>query len=106
MKVTVTHHERIELDGNAIEEVFAAKLEQLCGGEHVYLDEKGRVMEWDPGYHGSGSTTELGNTTPVQIAALKLRDAMKKAAQARETEREAEEERRVDQRRKRRRKSA
>jgi len=76
--VHVRRTEEVKLDPDAIEEVFRARLDQMCGGEHVYIDDKtGKVMSWEDTGHGSGLTEAVEHPTARQIAALKFRSTLK-----------------------------
>lgn len=89
MKVTIQKFEHVELDADVVQEVFTKRLDQLCGGEHVYIDDKtGKVMVWEDTGHGSGLTAEVKNPSSRQIAALKFRDELTKIRHA---EQDAEE---------------
>jgi hypothetical protein len=83
MKVHTTVTQEVTLDVHAVEEVFNRRLERLCGGEGVYIDDKtGKLMSWEDTGHGSGITETLGDPTPVQKAAHALKDALREERQA------------------------
>lgn len=75
MKVSTTVQQEVVLDSRAVDEVFKKKLDTLCGGEDVYLKD-GWLEEWEDTGHGSGLTHQRGRATPLQKAALALRDAL------------------------------
>ena len=77
MKVTVTHRERIELDADAVKECFEQHLNDLCGGEDVHIDTHGVVWEEDEYRHGTPTASKVANPTEVQLAALRLKAALK-----------------------------
>lgn len=77
MKVSTTVRQEVVLDGDAVNDVFKKRLDDLCGGEDIYLNGDGWLEEWEDTGHGSGITHQRGRPTPVQKAALKLRDALR-----------------------------
>lgn len=83
MKVSTTVVQSVELDSNAVTEVFKARLDWLCGGD-VYLNEDtGFIEEWTDTGHGSGMTDVVEkNPSEVQLTALKLRSLLKDAERA------------------------
>lgn len=90
MKVFVSQMVPVDLDSNAVQEVFNRRLEELCGGEHVYIDDDtGKVLEWTDTGHGSGMTDEVKGASKIQIAALKFREAAREIARAEASVREA-----------------
>lgn len=76
MKVGITTTTYVELTGDAIKQAFEKHLDDLCGGEGVYIDDKGRVKEWEDTGHGSGITDDVKNPSKRQVAALKFRRAL------------------------------
>jgi hypothetical protein len=93
MKVftSTTVRQEVFLDADAVETVFKAQLDALCGGKDVYLNEKtGFIEEWEDTGHGSGLTSVVDKKpTALLLAALKLRSllAEEKRAAYREAER-------------------
>lgn len=88
MKVIITHLESVELNYDTVKEVFQKHLESLCGGEHVYISDKGVVEEWEDTGHGSGLTRKVEDPSPTQIAALKFRESLREIRQAEYAEQE------------------
>jgi hypothetical protein len=86
MRVSV--RQEVVLDGEAVDAVFRDRLDTLCGGKDVYLNDKtGEVEEWDDTGHGSGITDVVDkNPSDLKLAALKLRSLLDDAQRA---EREA-----------------
>ena len=79
MKVHTTVVQEVTLDGNAVREVFTKQLNSLCGGEDVYLNDKGELEEWEDTGHGSGMTHVVSKKpTKIQIAAIELRGLLHK----------------------------
>ncbi len=66
----------VDLDAGAVQQAFDKRLNDLCGGEHVYIDDKGKVKDWEDTGHGSGLTLDVKDPTKTQIAALKFRQAL------------------------------
>jgi len=75
-KVVVSHV--IELDERAVQECFIKHLTGLAG-EDCYLDEKGVVWRDDDYGRGSPLSSIVKKPSKVQVAALKLRDALRDA---------------------------
>jgi hypothetical protein len=88
MKVYITQSVPVELDGAAVKQCFEKYLEDLCGGEHVYISDKGVVEEWEDTGHGSGITRKVEDPSPTQIAALKFRADLQAIKRAEYEERE------------------
>lgn len=84
MKVSTTMVQSVELDARAVDEVFKAQLDSLCGGKDVYLNDKtGEVEEWDDTGHGSGITDVVDKKpSELKLAALKLRRLLDDARRA------------------------
>jgi hypothetical protein len=91
MKVSTTVRQEVVLDGEAVETVFRERLDSLCGGKDVYLNtETGQVEEWEDTGHGSGMTDVVDKKpSTLKLAALKLREELKKAEREEAAERES-----------------
>lgn len=76
MNVTVTSQQRVELDGGAVKECFEHYLKDLCGGDGVWIDDKGVVWEEDEYRHGTPTDSKVPNPGPVRVAALQLKRAL------------------------------
>lgn len=74
MRIHVYESREIDLPDEQVEQVFESRLDQLCGGKHVHFKGK-EVVEWTDTGHGSGLTEKVKKPTPLQIAALKFREA-------------------------------
>jgi len=77
MPLTVNVRRPVVLDGDAVKQCFDHHLQMLCGGEGVWLDENDVVMEDDDYRHGTPTSSRVKNPSAVQVAALKLRTALK-----------------------------
>lgn len=79
MQVQTLVPHTVTLDERAVEAVFHARLDSLCGGPDVYLNDKtGEVEEWENTGHGSGITrVEDKKPSKLKLAALNLRQLLK-----------------------------
>lgn len=77
MKVHTTTVTEVTLDADAVEKVFKARLDQMCGGEELYLAEDGTAHWWEDTGHGSGITHDVQNPTAKQIHALRFKQALR-----------------------------
>lgn len=80
MKTRVLTRQVVELDDEAVKEVFAKELLRLCGGEDMFLKDDGTVWETDDYGHGSPIEDRFEHPTEVQVCALRLKNALKKQA--------------------------